>query len=267
MLQIRFLAPPRRALCAAAVVSVLAFAAVGAPTLAASPRPAPPAAGTPASNLKLARTLRGAGELNAAIGAYRAVAAVKPVDPAVLAEFGDALLSAGLIDESIGVYSEVNLQSKSAADALMGLSRAQLSLDSPAKALVYADRAITAAPAEPRAQILRGVILDGMGRHAEAQICYRAALKQEPRGLAARNDLALSLAITGQYAEAIDILGPIARSSDATPGLRQNLALIYGLKGDRDKALALGRADLDPTAAEANQRFADMVRSSQKKTP
>jgi Flp pilus assembly protein TadD len=264
MPQIRFLTPPRRALCAAAVVSVLAFAAVGAPTLAASP---PPAAGTPASNLKLARTLRGAGELNAAIGAYRAVAAVKPVDPAVLAEFGDALLSAGLIDESIGVYSEVSLQSKSAADALMGLSRAQLSLDSPAKALVYADRAIAAAPAEPRAQILRGVILDGMGRHAEAQICYRSALKQEPRGLAARNDLALSLAITGQYAEAIDILGPIARSSDATPGLRQNLALIYGLKGDRDKALALGRADLDPAAAEANQRFADMVRSSQKKTP
>lgn len=250
-------------LAAAAAASALVLVACGTAEAASSPAAEP--APTAASTLKLARTLRGAGDLDAAIGAYRTVMASKPLDPAVQVEFGDALLEAGLIDQAMGVYGQIDPKSKGGVDALMGLAQARLKLGSPDRALAYADRAVAIAPTEPRAQVLRGVILDGAGRHAEAQACYRAALQQLPRSVAARNNLALSLAIVGHYAEALDLLEPIARSSDASPGLRQNLALIYGLKGDREKALALGRADLGPAVAEANQRFADMVREASSK--
>jgi Flp pilus assembly protein TadD len=73
--------------------------------------------------------------------------------------------------------------------------------------------------------------------------------------VAARNDLALSLALGGKYDEATDILAPIARSASATAADRQNLAFVYGMKGDHDAALALSRIDLSETASQANARF------------
>jgi Flp pilus assembly protein TadD len=70
--------------------------------------------------------------------------------------------------------------------------------------------------------------------------------------------------MTGQFGEAISVMTPIVRSANATSKLRQNLALIYGLKGDRDEALALGRVDLDEAAAQANLQFFDYVRAPAK---
>jgi hypothetical protein len=56
---------------------------------------------------------------------------------------------------------------------------------------------------------------------------------------------------------------PIALSSDATTRSRQNLALIYGLKGDEAKAASLSRLDLDPSTAAANLRLFKIVRTSE----
>jgi Flp pilus assembly protein TadD len=105
------------------------------------------------------------------------------------------------------------------------------------------------------------VALDLLDRHAEAQEKYRSVLKSQPRHVAARNDLALSLALSGRYADALEILAPLAMSSTATPRIRQNLALIYGLMGDSRKAVAMGRMDLDEAGAESNQRFFERVKS------
>ncbi len=73
--------------------------------------------------------------------------------------------------------------------------------------------------------------------------------------MAGRTDLALSLGLTGRCDEALEILEPIARSSAATPRDRQNLAFIYGLKGDAVAARSLGRIDLDESTAAANADF------------
>jgi Flp pilus assembly protein TadD len=54
---------------------------------------------------------------------------------------------------------------------------------------------------------------------------------------------------------------PIARAPSATPRLRQNLALIYGLKGDLNAARALSRVDLDAKSTDENLKFFAMVRS------
>ena len=51
----------------------------------------------------------------------------------------------------------------------------------------------------------RGVALDLLERHVDAQACYRAVLASTPRHVSARNNLALSLALSGQFAEALDI--------------------------------------------------------------
>ena len=104
--------------------------------------------------------------------------------------------------------------------------------------------------------------LDSLGRHAEAQALYRRVLSVTPRHVAARNDLALSLALTGQYDEAIALIGPLVRSSTATPRERENLAIIYGLMGDGDRATMLSRVDLDEGTTRANLAFLAAVRGT-----
>jgi len=80
--------------------------------------------------------------------------------------------------------------------------------------------------------------------------------------VAARNNLALSLALIGQFSEALEIITPMAKSLNATSRVRQNLALIYGLMGDRSRAEAVSRLDLDAPATASNLRFFEQVRGT-----
>jgi len=164
-------------------------------------------------------------------------------------------MDAGMIDDAIGVFLAIPSGSPNAADAQLGLARAQIELNKPANALEYIDKAASITQNDIRILVLRGIILDCVGRHSDAQASYRAAMALAPRSVAVRNNLALSLVFTGQYKEAIGLLTPIARSVDATARERQNLALVLGLSGDAGAALALSRVDLDEASAQANTRF------------
>jgi Flp pilus assembly protein TadD len=55
-------------------------------------------------------------------------------------------------------------------------------------------------------------------------------------------------------------MAPIARSTNASPQARQNLALIYGLMGDENRAAALSRTDLDESVTRSNLSFFAFVR-------
>lgn len=212
--------------------------------------------------LRLARASHANGDLASAINLYRGATAIKPTDQTVLIELGDTLVDAGSMDDAIEVYQKVDQKSAVWLSALLGLERAYLTLAEPEKALQYADQANALAPQDHRVMIGRGVALDMVGRHTEAQQSYRALLAVAPHDVAARNDLALSLALSRQFGEAIDIMTPMARSSTATPRIRQNLALIYGLAGDDERAAALSRVDLDTATTEANLNFFEFVRKS-----
>jgi len=212
--------------------------------------------------LRLARATRANGDLASAINLYRSVTAIKPVDPAVMVELGDTLVDADSMDDAIDIYGKVDQKSPVWLDALLGLEQVHLALGEPAKALEYADKANALNAGDHRVGVGRGVALDMLGRHAEAQASYREVLKTAPRDVAARNNLALSLAMTKQFDEAIQIMTSMARSSTATPRIRQNLALIYGLAGDAQHAAALSRVDLDAPTTEANLRFFEFARDT-----
>jgi Flp pilus assembly protein TadD len=73
-------------------------------------------------------------------------------------------------------------------------------------------------------------------------------------------NLALSLALTGNYPEAILSLRPIAASPAATPRERLTMALIYGLAGDRVAAAQMAARDLDSTAVQHNLAYYETLR-------
>ena len=207
------------------------------------------------TTIRLARALRSDGDPLAAVQIYRKVLARKGAADDLYLEMAFTMLDAGLVDDAIGVFAAIPPNAPDAAAAQFGLARAQMAMNQPGKAVEYVDRAAAMAPGNLAILVGRGVALDEVGRHVEAQASYRAALVIAPRSIAARSDLALSLALVGQYAQALEILIPIARSAGATARDRQNLAFIYGMQGDSKAALALGRADLDEHAVQANATF------------
>jgi Flp pilus assembly protein TadD len=213
------------------------------------------------SELRLARAARAAGDLASAINVYRSIIASGPGHDEVIVELGDVLLDAGALDDAMDAYEKVGADAAAKLGAELGLARASLKLAQSEAALAHFQKASDLAPEDVRCLVGLGVALDLLDRHDEAQQKYRAVLKLQPRHVAARNDLALSLALTGRYPDALEILAPLAMSSTATPRIRQNLALIYGLMGDARKAVAMGRMDLDEAGAEANQRFFQRVKS------
>jgi Flp pilus assembly protein TadD len=235
-----------------------------------------------ANSLRLARAAREAGDLPSAIQIYRNVTASPSPDPQVVVELGDSLAEAGLYDDAIEAYERVDrtsghlggwlgrigahlgLGEPSAArvGALLGLIRAHLALGEAATALQFAEQARTLAPQDVRVLVDRGAVLDALKRYAEAQEAYRGALQIAPHSVTARNNLALSLALTGQYDQAIAIMEPLARSSAATPRIRENFALILGLSGDNKRAAAMSRVDLDETTTAANLAFFGWVRDA-----
>ena len=209
-------------------------------------------------DLRLARAARSAGDYVSAINLYRTVIATRPQDEALVVELGDTMLDLGAIDDAIGVYGKVSV--KSSARAGVGLGRAQLSMHLAETALAHFDAARMLAPNDSKALLGRGIALDILDRHQEAQESYRTVMTTDPRNVAARNNLALSLALTGDYAQAATILQPIAMSPTATEKIRQNMALIYGLQGNTQQAARISRVDLSEADTEANLRFYQAVR-------
>jgi Flp pilus assembly protein TadD len=73
-------------------------------------------------------------------------------------------------------------------------------------------------------------------------------------------NLALSLALSGNYANAIAVLQPLAMSAAGSAPERQTLALIYGLNGNTAEAARLGRIDLDDASVEHNLAYFQSLR-------
>jgi Flp pilus assembly protein TadD len=106
------------------------------------------------------------------------------------------------------------------------------------------------APDDPRVLSLQGMLADRDGRHREAQEAYRAALAAQPNDLRTANNLALSLALSGDLDDAIQLQTQTARNPSATMQMRQNLALLYAFAGRMDVAEQITRALLPKEAAD-----------------
>jgi Flp pilus assembly protein TadD len=221
-----------------------------------------PARGDSGSALRMARATRSGGDLASSVLLYRNIVATGAATDEVKVELADTLAESGASDDAIDIYSQVGAKSSARLLALLGMTRASINLGEPAKALAYADAARSLGSQDARVLVDRGVALDSLNRHAEAQECYRAVLSSTPRHVSARNNLALSLALTGQFDEAVALMAPLVRSPSATPRVRENMALIYGLMGDVDHATKVSRIDLDESATRENLAFLAAVRET-----
>ncbi len=96
------------------------------------------------------------------------------------------------------------------------------------------------------------VVLDRLGRFAESDVQYKAALKFSPDDPKVWNNAGYSQYIQGRWEEAERTLRTAARLAPADPKVATNLGLTLAARGKVDEALAVLTRAVGPAAAHAD---------------
>lgn len=139
------------------------------------------------------------------------------------------------------------------------LAKVLMTQEKPGKALPYLNAILEVAPQEILTLNARGICLDMLGRHGEAQKTYQLGLLVDPRHKDLRNNLGLSFVFEGDLQKAAAVFEALIKE-DPSPRHRQNLAIVYGFSGEKDKAYALVKEELSPAAVDHNLEYFRQLR-------
>jgi len=254
----RYLDTTRRTGPRAALALLLVLAAGGCATPATTTQGGGPAARQEAASpkyLRLARNSADSGNHRAALEFYRKAAQASPDAFAPRLGIARSAYELGRPGEAAAAYQAALEIRPASATAKLGLGKALLADEELPAAIDTFDEMIAAGQAGHRPYLAKGVALDLLGRHTEAQATYRQGLEKVPDNLALKNNLGLSLAVAGEHKQAIRLLEGIARDPMAPARTRQNLALAYALAGNMQGAAVTARRDLAPEVVERNLSY------------
>ena len=161
------------------------------------------------------------------------VLARSPKDFLALIGAGKAALELGDTHAAVGFFGRADEVFPSSPLPQAGMGAAAVSDGDAYGAMRYFDRATQLGATPMMIGADRGLAYDLMGRHSDAQADYRAALAGRDAD-EARRRLALSLAITGNKAGALETLAPLVTRGDR--GAYRGRALVLALSGDLEGA-------------------------------
>jgi Flp pilus assembly protein TadD len=200
------------------------------------------------------------GDLATAAGLYRQAHSLDPKNVSHLIGLGRTLARLGQFEEAAETFDRAAKTAPGNVDVKHGYGNALIALDRPESALSQFEAALSLRE-EARSLNGIGVAHDMLGDHVAAQAHYRTALVLEPANLTVRNNLALSLAVAGKFAEAIAILRRAITDPRAGTRNRLNLALVYGLAGQSAAAAEIARIDLDEESVMRNLAYYRTLRA------
>ena len=169
----------------------------------------------------------------AALARYVRTLAADPKDFSALIGAGRAALELGDSQAAAGFFARADEVSPRSPLPQAGMGAVSVANGEPLAALPYFKRAQQLGAPVATFGCDRGLAFDLLGRQADAQADYRAALG----GLDSdetRRRLALSLAISGKRAEALEALAPLMAKGDA--GGARARAFVLALTGDASGA-------------------------------
>ncbi len=179
----------------------------------------------------------------------------KPDDAEAAMGYAQALRATDQRAQAVAVLEQCTIRNPHNMPLLGAYGRALAEAGDYNQALDVLGRAHT--PDNPDWRVLnaQGAVLDQLGRHADAQRHYSAALKIVPDDPSVLSNLGLSYALTKDLKRAETTLRLAVARADAAPKVRQNLALVVGLQGRFAEAETIARADLPPDEAAANVSY------------
>jgi len=122
-----------------------------------------------------------------------------------------------------------------------------------------AGQALAAAddPTRPDWRVIsaRGTVFAKQGKYGEAVPFYERALALAPDNPTIMNNLAMAHAMLGDPKKAEQILRQAVATPDATPKMRENLALVLGLQGRYDESKTVASRVMDSQTASSNTKY------------
>jgi Flp pilus assembly protein TadD len=207
------------------------------------------------SPVRLAERSANAGDFQTAAAFYQQAFDANPKSIEALIGLGRSYTGLGQYARAEQALVEAQNRRPGDPDVLLELARTQLAAGRAQAALANLDIAIRKRPRDIGIITARGIALDRLSRHAEAQETYRRGLAIDPTNFVLMSDLGLSLGLSGRTGEGITILRELVRDGAATANTRGNLALVYGLAGREREASATLAVDLTPNQVQNNLAY------------
>ncbi|MPZ55801.1 MAG: hypothetical protein GEU91_04730 [Rhizobiales bacterium] len=185
-------------------------------------------------------------------------------DPQVSIAYAQALRMTGRRAQAAAVLEQASIRHPRNRTLLGAYGRALADTARFQQALEVLNRAHT--PEQPDWRILsaQGAVLDQIGRHQDAQRYYATALRIQPNEPSVLSNFGLSYALSKDLNRAEQTLRQAAVQKSIDPRVRQNLALVVGLKGRFAEAEDIARADLPAAQAAANVAYLRQMLAEQK---
>jgi Flp pilus assembly protein TadD len=194
--------------------------------------------------MRLAEAVRAGGDATGAAVFYRRAHSLAPDRPEPLIGLAEAASAAGSLENAVALYRKAISFAPANPAARLGHGRALLSLGRSDLARTELLAAVDAAPDDYRGYLALGVAYELAGEPLRAQQAFRDGLQRNPDSSTLRNNMALSLALSGQTDEAVAMLRLMALDPAGGTRARRNLALVRALSGDLAEAEAIVAQDL-----------------------
>jgi Flp pilus assembly protein TadD len=233
-------------------------------------QPAPPAQG--ADNgapgvLNVADAAIAGNDPAMALKVSQSVLAADPTNTDALYHEAAAYYAVGRCEDAIAAYKlALGLNPKS-SPAETGIGRCLLKTDA-AQAEAAFEAAVQDDPGNAAALNDLGVARDLQGNYTGATQPFQQSLLIAPGVLATEVNLGFSLALSGDGADALQYLGPLATGADATPKIREDYAAALVAAGRSDEARQVLAVDLPPDQVDSLMTdFANAIASARAPAP
>jgi serine/threonine-protein kinase len=216
------------------------------------------------ANHKLAWELRRNGQSAEAIRYYTAMLALRPDNPGIYLNRGNAYRDAGEVDAAIGDLQRAVAIAPQYARAHGGLGTALAEKGDLNGAGAAYRRALELDPKHATAHSSLGVVLERQGQRDEAIACYRRAIRHRPDYAGAYLNLGLALAEKGQHDKAVRAFREAVKHQRDYAEAYQGLGRSLQKKGALDGAIAAYRKAVKHQPGLATAHF-DLALMLQKK--
>ena len=198
---------------------------------------------------------------------YRDRSRASPQDADAALSYGKALRAAGQRAQAVAVLEQATIAHPNDKALLAGYGRALADNGNFQQAFDVLGRAHS--PDDPDWRILsvQGAALDQLGRGEEARQYYASALRIAPDEPSVLSNLGLSYMLSKELPKAEETLRRANSRAGADPRVRQNLALVVGLRGrvaEAESIVREGRPAEEAAASVANLRRMLAKRASTK---
>jgi Flp pilus assembly protein TadD len=193
--------------------------------------------------LRYCNKMHEAGELYTAASMCQRAFESRPTDPAPLYPLAEIYKKLGAIQQAADAYRAAILINPEDFEALYGLAKTSIDLGKYDMAEAQLERALQINDGDPRVYNAMGIVKDQQGQHDVAQALYRTGLLIDPDNVSLRNNLGLSLALTGDQAESVAMLRGVAGEASAGTVGSRNLALAADYNAPADVMVARDAPD------------------------